>query len=75
MRSPEQRHQVLQAVLATADEVGLTLHGILRSPLTGSHGNVEYLLWLRPRRTDMIGWGLTPEAVHDRLAALREEEA
>ncbi|MFB9730428.1 TlyA family RNA methyltransferase [Ornithinimicrobium kibberense] len=74
VRSAEQRHQVLRAVLATADQAGLCPHGILRSPLTGSHGNVEYLLWLRPRRTDMIGWALTPEAVHDRLASLREEE-
>ncbi|HSP59901.1 MAG TPA: TlyA family RNA methyltransferase [Ornithinimicrobium sp.] len=75
VRSSAQRQEVLRAVLSSAAEQGLAAHGILRSPTTGSHGNVEYLLWLRPRRSDMIGWGLTPEAVQDRLRALREEEA
>ncbi|WP_431472961.1 TlyA family RNA methyltransferase [Ornithinimicrobium sp. W1665] len=74
VRSAAQRQDVLRAVLATATEHRLTLHGIERSPVTGSHGNVEYLLWLRPRRSDMIGWGLTREAIQSRIRTLSEEE-
>lgn len=74
VRSAAQRQDVLRAVLATATQHRLTVHGIERSPVTGAHGNVEYLLWLRPRRSDMIGWGLTPEAVQSRIRTLSEEE-
>lgn len=74
VRSPRLRQEALRGVLSSAAEHGLAVHGILRSPVTGGHGNVEYLLWLRHRRSDMIGCGLTADAVHDRLRALREEE-
>lgn len=41
-------HQhVLREVVSFASDIGLTPSGLIRSPITGAKGNVEYLLWLR----------------------------
>jgi len=41
-------HQsVLVEVLTAASRVGLWPHGLMRSPLRGPAGNVEFLAWLR----------------------------
>lgn len=41
-------HQsVLRNLLAWAESSGLAAHGLIRSPVTGSDGNVEFLLWFR----------------------------
>ncbi|MGD2058272.1 MAG: TlyA family RNA methyltransferase [Anaerolineales bacterium] len=39
--------QVLQVVMHAASELSLAVMGLLRSPITGAKGNVEFLLWLR----------------------------
>lgn len=39
--------RVLREVVAFASGIGLTPSGLIRSPITGAKGNVEYLLWLR----------------------------
>lgn len=44
---PDLRAQSLQKVTDCAQECGLNVMGSALSPLEGTHGNVEYLLWLR----------------------------
>ena len=39
--------QVLRDMLAWAEEHGWSPAGLVRSPVTGADGNVEFLLWLR----------------------------
>jgi 23S rRNA (cytidine1920-2'-O)/16S rRNA (cytidine1409-2'-O)-methyltransferase len=38
--------EVLCGVLAWAEEHGWVVHGLIRSPITGAKGNVEFLTWL-----------------------------
>lgn len=38
--------RVLQDVPAFAEQLGFTVQDIIRSPITGQKGNVEYLMWL-----------------------------
>lgn len=45
--SSAQRRESLEKVIAAASAVGLHPHGIAWSPMVGTHGNHEYLLWLR----------------------------
>lgn len=45
--SGNQRRESLERVLAAAADVQLHPHGIAWSPMVGTHGNHEYLLWLR----------------------------
>jgi 23S rRNA (cytidine1920-2'-O)/16S rRNA (cytidine1409-2'-O)-methyltransferase len=39
--------QVLRQVIAHARQIGFTPAGLIPSPITGSDGNTEFLLWLR----------------------------
>jgi 23S rRNA (cytidine1920-2'-O)/16S rRNA (cytidine1409-2'-O)-methyltransferase len=45
VRDPGVWRSVLERVLGTAAELGLGLRGLMRSPLLGPKGNVEYLSW------------------------------
>ncbi|GGK73964.1 TlyA family RNA methyltransferase [Ornithinimicrobium pekingense] len=74
VRSAASREQALGVVVATARDHGLAVLGLERSPVTGETGNVEYLLWLRPVRPGMIGWGLAPEELALRCHDLSQEE-
>lgn len=47
VRSGEQRAEAVSRVLAAADAAGLHPFGVVPSTVVGSHGNQEYLLWLR----------------------------
>lgn len=47
VRDPQVHRQVLLQVLAAAREVGFCVAGLLRSPLLGPAGNVEFLCWLK----------------------------
>jgi len=40
------RAQSIRQVIDCARELGLTVHGIEKSSLPGTHGNIEYLLWI-----------------------------
>lgn len=40
------RAQSIHQVIDCARELGLTVHGIEKSSLPGTHGNIEYLLWI-----------------------------
>jgi 23S rRNA (cytidine1920-2'-O)/16S rRNA (cytidine1409-2'-O)-methyltransferase len=46
IRDPEVHRQVLRAVLEFADQQGLKIRGLIRSPLLGPKGNAEFLAWL-----------------------------
>jgi 23S rRNA (cytidine1920-2'-O)/16S rRNA (cytidine1409-2'-O)-methyltransferase len=46
VRDPAVHAAVLRASLAAAAEGGLAPHGLVRSPITGPAGNVEFLAWL-----------------------------
>jgi 23S rRNA (cytidine1920-2'-O)/16S rRNA (cytidine1409-2'-O)-methyltransferase len=47
VRDPELRAEVVLDVLAEAARLGLSVHGVVASPLPGPSGNVEYFVWLR----------------------------
>jgi 23S rRNA (cytidine1920-2'-O)/16S rRNA (cytidine1409-2'-O)-methyltransferase len=46
IRDPLIHRQVLADVLAFASQIGYSVNGLVRSPLTGPKGNVEFLAWL-----------------------------
>jgi 23S rRNA (cytidine1920-2'-O)/16S rRNA (cytidine1409-2'-O)-methyltransferase len=46
IRDPFIHRQVLLGVLAFAQEHGFSVRGLIRSPLLGPKGNVEFLVWL-----------------------------
>jgi len=47
VRSPAVHAQVLWDVLSWSHENGLRPTGLMRSPITGAEGNVEFLAWFR----------------------------
>ncbi len=53
IRDPEIHRRVLHEVLTFAQEQGLRLRGLIRSPLLGPKGNVEFLAW----------WGIQGETL------------
>ena len=48
IRDPEIHGQVLLDVLSFAQGEGFRVRGLIKSPLLGPKGNVEFLAWLRP---------------------------
>jgi 23S rRNA (cytidine1920-2'-O)/16S rRNA (cytidine1409-2'-O)-methyltransferase len=46
IRDPATHRLVLRSVLTDASTIGLSLCGLIRSPITGAKGNVEFLAWL-----------------------------
>lgn len=42
----------IDQVLAEAKKLGLGIHGLMQSPLPGTHGNIEYLVWLNTVETN-----------------------
>jgi 23S rRNA (cytidine1920-2'-O)/16S rRNA (cytidine1409-2'-O)-methyltransferase len=47
VKDPRTHQQVLFEILAAATELGLPPQGLIRSPLVGPKGNIEFLAWLR----------------------------
>jgi 23S rRNA (cytidine1920-2'-O)/16S rRNA (cytidine1409-2'-O)-methyltransferase len=47
VRDPRLHREVLDKRLAGATELGLAPAGLIRSPLKGPAGNIEFLVWLR----------------------------
>ncbi|SOC54672.1 TlyA family RNA methyltransferase [Ornithinimicrobium cerasi] len=74
VRSAGLRQEALATVLEALPTHGLAPFGLVRSPLRGAGGNVEYLLWARPCRPGMMDWGLTPDDLASVRAQLRAEE-
>jgi 23S rRNA (cytidine1920-2'-O)/16S rRNA (cytidine1409-2'-O)-methyltransferase len=61
VRDPLLHRAVIERVLADAQEMGLTPEGLIRSPITGPAGNVEFLVRLRlnaefPSSETVSGW-------------------
>ena len=48
VKDPAVHHRVLEGVIGFAAARGLGLHGLIRSPLKGPAGNVEFLAWFQP---------------------------
>ncbi|MBA3946142.1 MAG: TlyA family RNA methyltransferase [Herpetosiphonaceae bacterium] len=46
VRDPDVHRAVLHSILEWAQEHGLSPHGLVRSPVTGAAGNIEFLAWL-----------------------------
>lgn len=46
VRDPRVHRHVLEDILTFATSVGLTPHRLIRSPITGAAGNVEFLAWI-----------------------------
>jgi 23S rRNA (cytidine1920-2'-O)/16S rRNA (cytidine1409-2'-O)-methyltransferase len=63
---PGHRADALREVVAAAIGVGLHPHGVAQSPIRGTHGNIEYLLWLRSDPSAKMD----PAAVEARIAEL-----
>ncbi len=47
VREQSIRDEAIRKVIECLGEVGLGARGLIRSPIEGGDGNVEYLLWLR----------------------------
>lgn len=47
VKDDQVRRKTVTDVIGTAASIGYWAHGLIRSPLIGPKGNVEYLLWLR----------------------------
>jgi 23S rRNA (cytidine1920-2'-O)/16S rRNA (cytidine1409-2'-O)-methyltransferase len=47
VRDPALHREAIQQVLIAASRTGLAPAGLIRSPITGPAGNVEFLAWLR----------------------------
>jgi 23S rRNA (cytidine1920-2'-O)/16S rRNA (cytidine1409-2'-O)-methyltransferase len=67
VKDPDVHRSVLIEVLNAALEIGFSVRGLTRSPLTGPKGNVEFLAWLS------LGSGSVVVEVEAAVAATIEE--
>jgi 23S rRNA (cytidine1920-2'-O)/16S rRNA (cytidine1409-2'-O)-methyltransferase len=51
---PRERTAALQRVVESTLDAGLFVHGIRESPIAGTTGNIEYLLWARSDPSDTM---------------------
>jgi 23S rRNA (cytidine1920-2'-O)/16S rRNA (cytidine1409-2'-O)-methyltransferase len=65
VKDPAVHRQVLEDLLAWAAANGLPPAGLIRSPIKGAEGNVEFLVWLRPGQAVEFD---TPAAIERVLA-------
>ncbi|WP_238146654.1 TlyA family RNA methyltransferase [Ornithinimicrobium murale] len=63
--SSQERVRALQQVVQTATGLGWLVHGLDRSPVTGTHGNIEYLLWLAAYQPGMMSAGVLAARIRD----------
>lgn len=54
VRDPAVHEEVLANVIGYGKENGLFCHGLTYSPVTGTKGNIEYLLWLKKEPSDTV---------------------
>jgi len=67
VRDPQTHRHVLADVLDAAQAEGFAVGGLIRSPLRGPAGNVEFLVWLR------TGQGVPALSVQDLIAEAMDE--
>lgn len=73
--SAEDRASALTQVVRVGTTCGWQVAGLERSPVTGTHGNTEYLLWLRNTPVGMMEVGtMKPEDTTARIQELTREE-
>jgi 23S rRNA (cytidine1920-2'-O)/16S rRNA (cytidine1409-2'-O)-methyltransferase len=56
IRDPGVHRAVLNEVLAFAQLQGFALRGLMRSPILGPKGNVEFLAWLAEGQAGEVDW-------------------
>jgi 23S rRNA (cytidine1920-2'-O)/16S rRNA (cytidine1409-2'-O)-methyltransferase len=66
--APE-RERAIRQVVSAASELGYSICGLIESPTTGSHGNVEYLLWIS--RTGVNNQAEWQQAIADRARRIK----
>ena len=54
VRDPDVHRQVLSNVTEYGLANGLHVHGMTFSPVTGTKGNIEYLLYMKKTATDFV---------------------
>jgi 23S rRNA (cytidine1920-2'-O)/16S rRNA (cytidine1409-2'-O)-methyltransferase len=54
VRDPQVHSQVLNEILNWATSNGYSVKGLIRSPIVGAKGNLEFLVWLRPGNIPML---------------------
>jgi 23S rRNA (cytidine1920-2'-O)/16S rRNA (cytidine1409-2'-O)-methyltransferase len=54
VRDPQVHAAVLRSIVQTAQELGCSPSDVIRSPILGPAGNVEFLMWLRPGVYDPV---------------------
>ena len=69
IRDPDIHRQVLLDVLPYAQEEGFGIKGLLRSPVLGPKGNVEFLTWL-----DLTGKPIDIESLVEQVVPKDEED-
>ena len=62
IRDPDVHRRVLEEVLTFAQENGFNVRGLIRSPVLGPKGNVEFLAWL------------TTTEAHDDCTPVRDDQ-
>ena len=60
---PRDRTRALEQVVAAVGEHGLYVHGIRTSPISGTSGTTEYLLWARSVPSDTMSGDRVRDAV------------
>lgn len=59
------RARAIEHVVAVATGLGWHVHGLATSPVTGTHGNREYLLWLATSTAGMMSAVDTTARIHE----------
>lgn len=75
VKEPEERAAAVLGVCGAARAAGLTLHGLIGSPITGSTGNHEYLLWVGRPPGNARASVLSPSGLERRIHELLREES
>lgn len=70
VRDTAVHRQVLQELVAWVETIGVGALGVVNSPITGSEGNVEFLLWLRRGGETAVG---EPE-IEQALNAVQDQD-
>ncbi|MBQ6495578.1 MAG: TlyA family RNA methyltransferase [Firmicutes bacterium] len=68
VRDPKVHEEVIRNVISYGEENGLFAHGLTFSPVTGTKGNIEYLLFMKKKKCDNgIDIKSVVEQSHDEL--------
>lgn len=62
---PRERGRALEQLIDAAADLGWAVHGLERSPVTGTYGNTEYLLWFAAHRPGMMSAGGITARIRD----------